>query len=286
VGQRAHYLSKYPDQRLAHFLVEGLERGFWIGFNHSQARLKKAGSNLLSAFQNQDVISSYIKEEVSLGWLVGPLPQEVAAQVHISPIGVITKGHTPGKWRLIVDLSSPPENSVKDGINQAWCSLTYISVDDITRIIARLGRGALLGKMDIKSAYHIVPVHPVDQLLLDIRWQGEVYIDTRLPFGLRLAPIIFTVLADALEWIARQQGVGIHLHYLNDFITVGPPDSPVCESNMQKLGEICTELGVLVATAKTVGPTTCLTLLGIEVDTDRLELRLPQEKLQRIKQMV
>ena len=286
VGQWAHYLSKHPDQRLTHFLVEGLERGFRIGFNNSQAGLKKAGSNLLSAFRNQDVVSSYIKAEVSLGRLVGPLPQEVAAQVHISPIGVIPKGHTPGKWCLIVDLSSPPESSVNDGINQAWCSLSYISVDNITRIIARLGRGALLEKMDIKSTYRIVPVHPEDQLLLGIRWQGEVYIDTRLPFGLRSAPIIFTALADALEWIARQQGVGILLHYLDDFITVGSPDSPVCESNMQKLGETCAELGVPVATAKTVDPTTCLTFLGMEVDTDRLELCLPQEKLQRVKQMV
>jgi len=93
-------------------------------------------------------------------------------------------------------------------------------------------------------------------------------------------------LTDALEWIARQQGVRILLHYLDDFITVGPPDSPVCGYNMQKLCETCAELGVPVATAKTVDPTTCLTFLGMEVDTDRLELCLPQEKLQRVKQMV
>jgi len=232
------------------------------------------------------VVSSYIKEEVSLGQLVGPLPQEVATQVHISPISVIPKGHTPGKWCLIVDLSSPPGSSVNDGINQTWCSLSYISVDDVTRIIARMGRGALLGKMDIKSAYRIVPVHSEDHLLLSIRWQGEVYIDTRLPFGLRLALIIFIVLADALEWIEKQQGVRILLHYLDDFIIIGPPDSLVCGSNMRKICETCAELGVPVATAKTVGPTTCLTFLGIEVNTDLLELRLPQEKLQRVKQMV
>ena len=286
VGRWAYYLSKHPDQNLALFLVEGLERGFRIGFDHSQAKLKKAGSNLLSAILNQEVVSSYIKEEMSLGRLVGPLPQEVASQAHINPIGVIPKGHTPGKLCLIVDLSSPSGRSINDGINQAWCSLSYISVDDITRIIGRMGKGALLGKMDIKNAYRIVPVHQEDQLLLGIRWQGEVYIDTRLPFVLRSAPIISTALADALEWIVKQQGAGILLHYLDDFITVGPPDSPVCGSNMQNLCDTCAELGVPVATEKTLGPTTCLTFLGIEVDTDLLELRLPQEKLQRVKQMV
>ena len=136
-----------------------------------------------------------------------------------------------------------------------WCSLSYISVDDITRIIARMGRGALLGKIDIKIAYRIVPVHPEDQLLLDIRWQGEVYIDTRLPFGLRSAPIIFTALVYALEWIVKQQEARILLHYLDNFIAVGPPDSLVCVSNMQKLCDTCTELGVPVATEKTMGPT-------------------------------
>ena len=84
----------------------------------------------------------------------------------------------------------------------------------------------------------------------------------------------------------KQQGARILLHYLDDFITIGPPDSLVCESNMQKLCDTCAELGVPLATEKTVGPTTCLTFLGIKVDTDLLELRLPQEKLQRVKQIV
>ena len=115
---------------------------------------------------------------------------------------------------------------------------------------------------------------------------GGVYIDTRLSFGLKSAPIIFTALADALEWIIKQQGVQILLHYLDDFITIGPPDSEECARSMQKFSELCGELGVPVAEEKTVGPATCLTFLGIEVDTEQLELRLLVEKLQRVKQSV
>ena len=132
-------------------------------------------------------------------------------------------------------------------------------VDDVTRIIARMGRGTLLEKMDIKSAYHIVPVYSEEQLLLGIRWQGEVYIDSRLPFGLRSAPIIFTALADALEWIVKQQEARMLHYYLDDFITIGSPDLPVCRFNIQKLCDTCAELGLLVATEKTVGATKCLT---------------------------
>ena len=77
---------------------------------------------------------------------------------------------------------------------------------------------------------------------------------------MRSVPIIFTALADALEWITKQQEVRILLHYLD---TIDPPDSAECRANMHKLYELCTELGVPVATEKTVGPTTCFTFLGL-----------------------
>ena len=54
-------------------------------------------------------------------------------------------------------------------------------------------------KADIKEAYRMVPIHPDDQLLLGIWWNGCVYIDRMLPFGLRSAPKIFTAVADALQ---------------------------------------------------------------------------------------
>ena len=65
--------------------------------------------------------------------------------------GVIPKGHASGKWRLIVDLSSPKGASVNDGIDPLWCTLTYISVDDVAKIIAGMGKGTLLAKMDLKA---------------------------------------------------------------------------------------------------------------------------------------
>ena len=109
MGRWAYNLSKHPDQNLARFLMEGLERRFRIGFDHSQALLKKTGSNLLSASLNQDVVSSYIKEERSLGELVGPLPQEVAS--HISPIGVISKGMSRQNQSGRTDFGKKPAKS-------------------------------------------------------------------------------------------------------------------------------------------------------------------------------
>ena len=82
------------------------------------------------------------------------------------------------------------------------------------------GRGALVVKADIKEAYRMVPVHPEDQPLLGILWNNKVYIDKMLPFGLRSAPIIFSVVADALQWILIKHGIPKLLHYLDDFILI------------------------------------------------------------------
>ncbi len=75
------------------------------------------------------------------------------------------KKSKPGKWRLIVDLSSPTNASVNDGINKDMCS---ISIDQVSHCILNLGLGTLINgeKVDIKSAYRIVPVHPDDRYLL------------------------------------------------------------------------------------------------------------------------
>ena len=38
-----------------------------------------------------------------------------------------------------------------------------------------------MAKVDIKSAYRIVPVNPEDRLLLGMQWKGKTFLDTRLP---------------------------------------------------------------------------------------------------------
>lgn len=53
------------------------------------------------------IITSYNVEECELGQVIGPLDPAAAEQVRqISKFGVISKGHTPGKWRLIVNPSA------------------------------------------------------------------------------------------------------------------------------------------------------------------------------------
>ena len=160
---------------------------------------------MLSTLDHPTVIEAYIHNELTLGRLAYiPNPTNLP-WYHASPTGIIPKKHKPGKWRLIVDLSAPEGHSINDSIEKALCSLSYISVDNVAKTILQLGQGTLLGKMDVKEAFRIVPIHPSDWLLLAIQWKGNLYTDKVLPFGLHSASLLFTALADAAEWIIRKK---------------------------------------------------------------------------------
>ena len=140
--------------------------------------------------------------------MLGPFREtQSLPPLQINRFGVIPKGHKTGRWRLITDLSYPPGQIMNDGIDPDLCSMVYTTVDDAALIVSRLGKGALMAKVDFESAYRLVSVHPEDRPLLAMSWQGQVYVDPMLPFGLRSVPKIFNALADALHWHLRQSGI-------------------------------------------------------------------------------
>ena len=279
-------LAAHPDRPLVNFFLAGIAQGFRIGYHNPQSSLKSAKRNLACALQHPEVIDCYLDEELALQRLAGPFQKEVVPEAHISRFGVIPKQHQPGKWRLIVDLSHPSGHSVNDGIPKPLCSLSYITVDSAIAEILKLGRGALLAKVDIKSAFRLLSVHPADRHLLAMTWNEQIYIDTCLPFGLRSAPKLFNILAEFLSWILEQKGVRPLLHYLDDFLIISPAMSPSCSDNLQIIREVCSHLGIPLAVEKIEGPSEILTFLGITLDTHSLEARLPPSKLQRIRNEV
>ncbi len=119
-------------------------------------------------------------------------------------------------------LSHPPGNSINDHINIDEFPLRYSSVYDAMDCVMRLGRGALMAKLDVRSAFRLCPVRPKDHHLLGMRWQGQYIFDRVLGLGLRSAPFIFNSLATAIEWLAREAGIE-EIHYLDDFFLPAHP---------------------------------------------------------------
>ena len=141
-------------------------------------------------------------------------------------------------------------------------------------------------KMDLKDAYRLIPVHPDDQHLLAISWAGRTYVDRCLPFGLQSAPKIFTAVADAMAWALFRGGIAYVLHYLDDFLFVCPPGSSEARHMRDLATTIFADLGAPISAHKTEGPSAQITFLGFLIDTDEFQLRLPEDKLARLRELI
>ena len=210
--------------------------------------------------------------------MAGPYPTPPYPNLHCSGLGVVPKKD--GSWRLINHLSAPAGDSINDYIDPLEFTLDYCTIDNAIAICHTLGKGALMAKVDLKNAFRLCPVRPQDWHLLGICWRDQFYIDKCLPFGLRSAPFLFNMVADALQWILENYfAIPNSFHYLDDFFMAGPPDSPHCQQALSDMLTLCSAVQAPLKPEKVLGPATLMVILGIELDTISMQARLPEDKL-------
>jgi len=90
---------------------------------------------------------------------------------------------------------------------------------------------------------------------------------------------------DVIQWILYKKGINKDLHYLDDFILV-VGDLHTAECQRDTLLSSFAKLQVPIEQSKLEGPSTCLSFLGIEIDTESLQLRLPSSKLSNLKEIL
>ena len=268
-------LVNHPDKIFVKQLISNLVHGCSIGYHgpHFSANAK----HLSSALQLANIIDENLKKETEAGHILGPFHTPPLPNLRCSGLGTIPKHD--GGWRLIYHLSAPAGSSINDFIDSNTYTLSYCTVNDAYTIINKLGRGALLSKIDFKNAFGLIPVRQEDWNLLGIYWKSEYYINTCLPFGLRSAPFLFNKLAYTIHWIL-QSNYEVHhlLHYLDDFLTADPADSDTCYHNLSTMKSLCQPIGAPIKEEKVEGPTTRLTFLGIVLDTVTMEASILEER--------
>lgn len=277
-------LDDYPDQELACRLVDHAKNGVPIGY--TGPRHPREHPNWPSAFKHHEAVTASIVKDVARGRKLvfdhPPYPNFVG-----SPMGCFQRKSS-SKYRVIHDLSWPPGESINDFISHEDYTLHYISVDDIVQYLSQFEPGAQMAKLDLEDAFKHIPVRPEDWELLGTTWytmddngnKRKIYlVDLVLPFGMRSSPKLFDDFATALEYIMCKNGATYVNHYLDDYITVGPPASDMCQRNLDIMLDTCKYVNFSVNPAKVVGPSTTLEFLGIVIDTINLELRISEERL-------
>ena len=104
--------------------------------------------------------------------------------------------------------------------------------------------------------------------------------------GQEAAPKIFTLLSEAIHYIGVNNfGINNLLFLLDDFLSIASPDSNG-QHNMTLLKQLFGTLNIPIHPDKTVGPTTKLTFLGIDLDSILMQASLPPEKVDRIRDII
>jgi hypothetical protein len=265
------------------FLLEGVRSGFHI--IDREAALHTASMNNYKSATDRSVrgkVEAQIISEIEEGRYVVTSSKPTI----VSALGAIPKAGT-DEIRLIHDCSQPSGLAVND-----YASLDegtrYQSVQDAVRI---LKPGSFLAKVDLKSAYRSVPVHPSNWQALGLQWcfHGDLeptfMYDTRLPFGSKLAPGIFHRLTQAVCRMLQRKGIRGIIVYLDDFLVVADSYEE-CLRALNALWGLLRCLGFAISWGKVEGPTQAITFLGIRIDSVAFTLELPEPKLEDLRSCI
>lgn len=137
-------------------------------------------------------------------------------------------------------------------------------------------------KTNIMDAFKLIPISQEQQPYYGIKWRNKYFFYKTLVIGCRSIPNFFDMLSNAICWILENNyNVKNALHLLDDFITFDSPGDGGLRS-MVILTMVFKKLGIPFSQKKTVGPDTVIEYLGIILDYEKMERRIPLEKVERI----
>ena len=93
----------------------------------------------------------------------------------------------------------------------AFCGSGSSESDEVIYIMLYVRHGdwdAAIAKLNINQTYYIHGTSSTTRQKSS-RWEGKVYVDTYLQFGLQSAPLIFSALGDTLQCVLKHRGQAI-----------------------------------------------------------------------------
>lgn len=277
VQQLKLYIKGYSTHHYQ-YLIDGFSYGFSLKCENVFPTPEP--KNLKSALIQPHIVSAKLMKELTAGRLLGPFKTPPYSLYKISPIGLQPK-KSPGEFRLIHHLSYPKGLSINDGIPHELATVQYATINHAIQIIKQLGRGCYLAKTDIESAFKIVPVRPEECNLLGFKWENDYYFDSTLPMGCSSSCAIFEEFSSALQWAAKDKmGIQYMIHILDDFLIVNHTLQD-CQTDLNTFLQMCANINVPMSREKTIGPATCISFAGIELDTLQMLARLPVDKVKK-----
>ena len=202
----------------------------------------------------------------------------------VHALGAVPKSS--GGIRQITDCSRPLGISVNNHCESLLEDFCFKSVEDV---VPMLEQGYYMSVVDIQAAYRAVPIRVDHRKYQGFSWdykgKPRWFVENRLCFGLRLGPSYFNHISNFIcDILSHTHGLKV-VNYLDDFIAVAE-DLDACLSARLIMVNTLRYLGFHVSFEKLIYPSTNVIYLGLVIDSDRMELRLPEGKLDKLKSLL
>lgn len=257
------------------FLLDGILHGFnMIDKDANVCSYKCKNYSSCWKGSNDENLTSLLNHEVKCGKLtkVNYEPKCVHA------IGVINKKDSK-KIRPIIDCKRPENISVNNHADQVLDTFKFVTIDMVTQGI-REGK-CFMSTIDLASAYRSIMINPKNREYFGLEYKGQMYVDNFICFGCKAAPYVFNRITDSVSRYLRDNGISCY-NYLDDMICLSTTYEEGVRDQLFLIHTL-RQLGFYIAWNKVQSPSRKSIYLGIEIDTVSGQLRLPQERLEKLR---
>ena len=176
-----------------------------------------------------------------------------------------------GGWRPVLDLSA---------LNKFLLDV-HFRMETPASIRDSIQEGDWAASIDLSDAYFHLLVHRRDRKFLRFQWQGRTFQFRALPFGLSLAPWLFTRVVRELLLHLRSRGMRIRA-YLDDWLILASSRA-LCESEVSTAMDITQALGFRPNLGKSeLSPAQLFTFLGMSFSTVDMTVAPSRERVDRL----
>ena len=196
---------------------------------------------------------------------------EVVEPVHNQFVGqIFLRGKKDGGHRPVFNMKE---------LNQ-FLEYQHFKMETMKDLLNMLRPGDYMVKIDLKDAYFSVPMSQNSKKFMRFRWKDVLYQFRVMAFGLGPAPRIFTKLLKPAIALLRRLGMRLMI-FLDDLILLNQDPKELLK-DLKSVCYLLMSLGFTINWKKTVKiPTQVIEYLGFNVDSIKMEISLPQDKVKR-----
>lgn len=157
----------------------------------------------------------------------------------------------------------------------------HFKLDDYRTAIRLITKDCYLANLDLQDAYFLLSIHKNHRKYLRFKFKNQLFEFNCLPFGINIAPYIFTKLMKEVARHLRILGCKV-LIYLDDILIIGESHDQ-CYESIHTTVNLLTSLGMVINYEKSVlKPARKIQFLGYIFDSHELTIGLPADKIKSL----